>query len=288
MASDDVNNLPAVSPRKPTVAEARAREACEALLGRASVMVFPLGMGDGKPNGSGVVLATPSGTPYLLSASHVFENESCSSLIVANQHVECRNAGVRLFKAPCRPGATARRPIDVAAVALSAAACAALTPMLGAQLGSNSQTTDDSVIIVSGFPSYLCRSVADGQGTVFVDPGKLTYTTGITGRDDLQRIELEWGPAVLNPGAEQIPHRPVPEKGEFQLGSPEGISGGGVWRTRRPRSDELWSATKHCELIGIAVSTRSDTEFVEPVDLWRPWLEGVIEEIDLLSVGDRG
>jgi hypothetical protein len=98
------------------------------------------------------------------------------------------------------------------------------------------------------------------------------------------RLRVEWHEAKAIWDTPHVAHYPVPSGTVFELGHPQSVSGGGVWRVRGPSAGELWSPALHCQLIGVPVAVLGKTEFAEPVELWRDWLAETMVEIDGLVV----
>jgi len=100
----------------------------------------------------------------------------------------------------------------------------------------------------------------------------VTYGTGLQDpeHDERGRLRIAWDERVL------------PGGGVIKMPNPEGISGGAVWRFRRPARDALWSPSSIGRIIGVPVSyaERTHTEFAEPVDKWRMWFLRTLVDID--------
>jgi len=67
----------------------------------------------------------------------------------------------------------------------------------------------------------------------------------------------------------------------FDLPSPEGMSGGPLWRFRKPASNSLWYGQKTGRIIGIQSAwDRKDTAIIEPANKWSDWFHESIKTID--------
>ncbi len=256
-----------------------------AQISSVTVWALPKGLRENSP-GTGLLLKTRLGTPFLLTARHLFEKtgQDCPDLALWNESVCVRQAGTRVIFGPRRPGASDsdHAEVDVAAVALSHAGRDGVCNLAGASLASDSATQETDKIVISGFPSFLtdARPTVEGYD---VAVARIIYITGISGTDEFGRLQVEWDDAQGIPPVAKIPGYPVNDGAVFQLGHPRGISGGGVWRVRGPTSGEIWAPSKHCELIGVAVAVLGKHELAEPVDLWHPWLLQAEDEIDRLA-----
>jgi hypothetical protein len=266
-----------------------AREAYTSLISRVSVMVFPRGLEDGTA-GSGLLLITPSGTPFLLTARHLFEHmEDAPELALANESLAYSGAGGRVFLGPARPGPACPRDdgafVDVAAVSLAPAIHAPLSGLAGATIAEESGAGEDDVVVIEGFPSFLTKGTRPRPDSVRFDVARIVYITGIEGRDACGRLRVLWHQAETLWDVPKIPHYPVPEREVFDLDGPFGISGGGVWRVRGAADKhEIWVPTKHCQLIGVPSGYLGRTEFAEPVELWRDWLRDAYGAIDAAAL----
>ena len=68
-------------------------------------------------------------------------------------------------------------------------------------------------------------SPADARMQLF---STITHITGVTGKDDLGRLMVEWTEAIPHEGTPPFPHLDVQPGKTMRLGSPAGISGGAV------------------------------------------------------------
>jgi hypothetical protein len=259
-----------------------ARQAYTALISRVSVVVLP--NRSACSVGSGVLLSTHSGTPFVLTARHLFEAvEGCGSLAIGNESIFLREAGDRVFSGALRPGPhdDEHKFVDVAAVSLVSEARERTRCLAGATLALESTTDENDVVVIAGFPSFLSRFTGHKRS---LEVARLVYITGVDGRDRFGRLQVEWHEAKAVWDNPNLPYYPIEDGSTFELGRPHGISGGALWRVRGPRGNELWSPASHCQLIGVPVAVQGRIEFVEPVELWRAWLDDVEKEIDALAV----
>jgi hypothetical protein len=92
------------------------------------------------------------------------------------------------------------------------------------------------------------------------------------------RYRLEWKDA-----------REWHEDKAFDLPSPEGMSGGPLWRFRSPVTNSIWSPARIGQIIGIqsAWDTR-DAAFIEPADRWWDWFHTSLLTIDQHFNCDKG
>jgi len=248
-----------------------ARKACSEFCVRTAVLLVP--RNDLSGVGSGILLRTDQGVPFLLTARHVVEDAEwrpLKLLVPGLGGVEVQDAGTEVQFAP---GRTQEKPVDVAIVTLRDDLHDRLR-LLAA--GIESIATDDAaepddVVILCGFPTYLSfRSPADVRKHLFAT---ITHITGVTGKDEHGRLKVEWNNAIPHEGSPSFPHLDVQPGKLMQLGSPGGISGGAVWRVRGFRADALWAPSSDAKLIGVPVAwDRRETEYAESVNAWGPWV----------------
>jgi hypothetical protein len=247
-----------------------------ALIERVTLRIWP--DGPSAQAGTAIALRTRSGTPYVLTAGHLFQgqSENCPNLALANKAAVVENAGVRAIVCPTRPDFSEAKnaSVDVAAVILSEGGRSALLGIAGAAIADDSVTGETDLAAACGFPDFLLEQ---SEGSVCLRP--IIYVSRITGRDRYQRLQLLWGEARTFPESARVPHY-GDDGSEFLLRCPYGISGGGLWRIRNSGQNEIWSPYAHCQLIGIAVSYMPDEQLCEPVELWRAWLNDVEAIID--------
>jgi hypothetical protein len=287
----DERNKPGLTPdevKSRAPAQKAARGAYSALIGRVSVLVFP--EGPRGSSGTGLLLATGQGTPFLLTARHLLEGgELLSTLAVAGPSVgptPLRGICERIFLGPLRPGQHDHEHeyVDVAAASLSRHGRERLAAPAGVAIAETSATMKTDVVVIAGFPSFLSRAAVHSERKLIdMHVASIMYVTGIEGIDEFRRLQVEWHQARAVWDIPDMPHFKVEHGTTFELGAPFGVSGGGVWRVRGPDhpTEGLWTPTTHCQLIGVASAKLERVEFAEPVELWRDWLRDVEREIDV-------
>lgn len=265
------------------------REACAALIGRCTVFVVP---GEPKSHqefqpGTGVLLATPRGTPYLLTAAHVVEDASgqpVKRLAISSDLLDPLRIDAAVLLGPMRPDCHSANHarVDVAAVSLVAVR-SQVAPLLGAAVDADPAVGPDDLMVLSGFPAGLCRYNPVGPRLLDVDLVRALYMTRIEeGRDPFGRFRLRWDEAQAVWGVPKTSHLTFETGDRFELGRPHGISGGGLWRIRSPQSPtELWSPSSHCQVVGVASAVSGKDELIEPSALWFDWLREAEAELDL-------
>lgn len=124
-------------------------------------------------------------------------------------------------------------------------------------------------LVLSGFPAEISRYERDKseQGFTVLNywcvPENVSY-------DGKGRYLLEWKDATVWRGDRA-----------FDLPSPEGMSGGPLWRFRKPISTSLWSVPEIGKIIGIQSAwNKKDTAVIEPVSKWSNWFHESIKTID--------
>jgi len=84
------------------------------------------------------------------------------------------------------------------------------------------------------------------------------------------RYQLEWKEAAVWRG-----------NGTFDLPEPKGMSGGPLWRFRKPVSRSIWSAGEIGKIIAVqAAWDKKEVLFLEPVDRWGDWFHECLLTID--------
>lgn len=264
-----------------------AKAAYTETISRVTYLVLPTGLHANASPATGLVLRTPAGAPFLLTARHVFEEDpSCNDLVLAGNGRPIERAGVKCLLGPKRLQATSESNqfVDVAAVVLTPAAHKTLGFGKGCSVATETSVDEErDVLVLAGYPMFvtdyrLNDSELEGRISRFL------YTTGIEGVDGNGRFRVYWRDAVAGPDAPALPQFSFPTNDVFTLGHPRGISGGGLWRIRGALEvSELWSPSTHCELIGLASAFREPHELCEPTTLWSEWLEQVHESVDAHS-----
>lgn len=88
--------------------------------------------------------------------------------------------------------------------------------------------------------------------------------------DDKGRYRVEWKDAVHWRSGN-----------DFELPSPEGISGGPLWRFRKPPKNAIWASGEIGKIMGIQSAwDRKETTIIEPVSKWAGWFHESLEKID--------
>lgn len=245
--------------------------------------------------GSGVILKTAQGTPFLLTARHLLEDElppdGWRPMRVLAPGVSAD--GGELLDAGCTahffPGVhDDGSPVDVAVVTLRKELHGVLAPIAASvqvvEPADDVLPTD--VVFVVGMPNYFAFKDPDAANRYMLS--SITYVTGVTGRDKKGRLEIEWGEATVGLENKQFPQLASrPELAELSPGAtirlrhPRGISGGAVWRLRGADRGELWAPSSHARLIGVPVSYDGRrTEYAESAVRWADWLREVANGID--------
>lgn len=252
------------------------RDACTALTDRTTLWAWPNGRT--VPPGTAVASKTANGTPYVLTAHHLFDEcgDECPNLVLGNQNVVVEHAGMRAIAGPPRAGffGTEHDHIDIAAVILSEAGRVALRDIAGLTLGEDSDIQETDVVGIAGFPDFLLEP-PDGSHIV----RGIFYASIVAGRDQFNRIRMNWSEANVFPESPRVDNFGA-NGATFHLDCPKGISGGGLWRIHDSAKDALWSPSTHCQVIGIAVAYHDNEQFCEPVEMWRSWLEATEATID--------
>jgi hypothetical protein len=239
--------------------------------------------------GTALILVTALGTPFLLTARHlVEESRDCAAAAMMAPrlgHALVTNIGEGLFLGPRRLGTSdgEHEYVDVAVMALTRAAREVLAGAPGTSIATGSTGDDTSLIAVAGFPGGYTRvDVIHAQRAIYVGVTPLLYVTDISGRAQYDRLEVEWDKGTSIWGLPDDSSFNVRPDRTFQLCSPHGVSGGGVWCIRGPhhKTEGVWAPSTHCELIGVASAVLGKVELAEPVELWTDWLNQVEREID--------
>ncbi|MGO9828527.1 MAG: hypothetical protein ACLPJH_00175 [Myxococcaceae bacterium] len=257
-----------------------ARRAYKDFAAQVTVLLAP---GNDPKNdiGTGILFRTVGGRPFLLSARHVLVREGgwkpLRMMVPGLGSTELFDVGEESFKGPYREG----EDVDVAVVTLRDEFHARLFPLAATldAVAEDDVTQPTDVVFLAGFPTYLAFPSATDSRKYLVST--LTYITGVKGRDRLGRLEVEWSAATPDPDTPPYPHLDVQPGVQMKLGSPNGISGGGLWRLGGVAAGALWAPATHAKLIGVAVAWNSiDIEYVESVRAWGAWLRDVARRID--------
>src|ERR1017187_2614109 len=269
-----------------------AREAYSTFIHRSTVLLLPLGEQSLDDTGTGLLLLTAHGTPFVLTARHIVEEfGDCATAAIMSPNlgdVRVSRIGERVFLGPTRLGSPDDEHVnvDVAAIALARVARERLAGTPGASVAADSTQGEADLIAIAGFPArYTKVDIVHAQRTVYVGVTPFLYVTGINGRDQYGRLEVEWDKGMSVWGLPDDSRFDVRPDRTFQVCSPHGMSGGGVWQILGPahKPEGIWAPATHCELIGIASAVRGKVEFAEPVEIWADWLRHVEREIDSLA-----
>jgi hypothetical protein len=266
----------------PAEREQFARQACKDFVARTTVLVAP--GHDLTVVGSGVLLRTERGRPFLLTARHLLERAGgwrpLRLAVPGLGGADLGDVGESAFMGPARDP----DPVDVAVVTFRETYEARLRPLTAGidAVGEDDLTDASDVVFLVGFPNYLgFRSEADPRVHLV---STLTYFTGVKGRDRHGRLEVAWGQAIPDADAPTYPHLKVQAGHSMQLGSPGGVSGGALWRVRGSTAGNLWSPSSHAKLIGVPVAwNQRDTEYAESVVAWGSWLRETALVLDARS-----
>jgi len=269
----------------PTDAETKARQACEALIERTTVLLAPHRDPRRDPGecwGSGVLLQNSRGVPFVVTASHLFRDDDWSpvewrplSIGVSALRTEFVNAGAAVTFAP---GRTPQNPVDVALLTIDADLHDQLRPLAAGieRVAGDDAVNPEDVVFMCGFPTFLSF-----RETNYRHVATISLVTGVTGRDQHGRLEVDWDEAIPQEGTPTLPHLDLRPGKVGRLGHPRGISGGGVWRVRGTRKGDLiWSPSSHQDLIGVPVAfDRRRTQYAESAAAWGPWLREAAEQL---------
>ena len=233
--------------------------------------------------GSGVIFKSSVGQPVVLTARHVAEEITSKSEIGCFNGRDARKvaAGEIAFGPKRPPGliADGREPdIDVAAIRLSTGISDVLpaTWCDAEQIAESTTVETTDVVLLCGYPVFLASRAPGPQMTFGVNG--IAYVTGVNGEDEYGRMRVTWGEAIVDPGSPIHPTFRFDPGKPVKLGSPAGISGGGLWRFRgTTKKEELWAPASHGRLLGVPCSwDLKETQFVEPVDLWATWFRELL------------
>lgn len=248
--------------------------------------------------GSGVLLKTAQGTPFLLTARHLLEDDLQQPhgwrplLVVApgvsGQEIPDAGASAHFFPGTHDDG----RPVDVAIVTLRSELHELFAPIAASievvEPSDNVAPTD--LVFLVGMPNYFAFENPEVSKQYMIST--ITYVTGITGHDKKGRLEVEWSTAEV--AVENKPFPLLPDRPELneispgktvRLRGPQGISGGGVWKLRGAAPGELWAPSTHARLIGVPVAyDERKTEYAESAVRWASWVHSVANRIDCGSV----
>ena len=174
--------------------------------------------------------------------------------------------------------ADGREPdIDVAAIRLSTGISDVLpaTWCDAEQLADATTVEPTDVVLLCGYPVFLAVRM---PGQMAFGVNGIGYVTGVNGEDQYGRLRVTWGEAVADADSPSHPTLHFDASKPVKLGSPAGISGGGLWRFRgTTKKDELWAPASHGRLLGIPCAwDKNQTQFVEPVSHWSAWFRDLL------------
>jgi hypothetical protein len=233
--------------------------------------------------GSSVVFKSNSGEPVLLTARHVAEDLTTEAVFGCSNGRDAQKVSTgEIVFGPERPvalRADGREPlIDVAAIRLSTALANVLptTWCSADQLAEDLTVESTDVVLLCGYPAFLAVRVPGPQMAFGLNG--IGYTTGVNGFDKYGRLEATWGEALVDTDSPPHPTFAFDATKPVKLGSPAGISGGGLWRFRGTTTkEELWAPASHGRLLGVPCAWDSNqTQFVEPVSLWSGWFRDLL------------
>lgn len=268
------------------VKQAQAEEALRKFALEVTVLVNP--REDPRNIGSGVLLHRDDGTLFVLTAAHLVEDGNWKPLLIGVSTSPAKNIRDAVIAVHLAPDRGPNDPIDVAVLALSQEAQHQLRTV-GAPtscVAPDDDLTDGDFVFMNGYPSNRMlqtgnvRVDADGTTVAGLTVVNLFFVTKTHGRDDKGRLLVSWGDGVADNDGPPPPHIQWKDGERVDMGSPVGVSGAGLWRSRLPGATDLWSPRKHAELVGInSAWNKRDREIVEGVSLWRAWFDDLVQRL---------
>jgi Trypsin-like peptidase domain len=250
-----------------TEKERSAEDAINQFLQYSCVFLVPGSEGGtAKEVGSGVIIRTKGAHFVILTAKHVAENAQREEYRLG--FFECSNplpdfvAGVLPFP----------DDVDVALLVVKRNLASALDDIAVPQDSvpiEEADILDGDSLVLNGFPAQI---VQNDEGKRVQGFTVLTYwcCPENISNDKRRRYRLEWKDATVWRG----------EKA-FDLPSPQGMSGGPLWRFRKPASTSIWSPGQIGKIIGVQSAwDRKETAIIEPADKWRDWFHASLLTID--------
>lgn len=250
--------------------------------------IVPSAVGDAPARevGSATVVRTPAGKVILLSVSHNFaEPAPVRSVGYSNAPDAINDAIDHVISHPkAVPGAA--NEVDVALAIPKPDAAAELNKVAISYdqiaTATDSDIAPEDACIVGGFPWDMTLRHEDKARRIRTQLfASLTYGCTIANRDAHRRYQIPWtGGTFTTPGLWTV------ATGETKLTTmpqPHGMSGGGLWRFRKPATNEpIWTPQKAGKLIGVQRGWYRDdrTLVVESVATWGEWLAEVIRDVD--------
>jgi hypothetical protein len=252
-----------------SLVEKEAQNAIDNFLAQSCVFILP-GMGPppAMEVGSGTILKTGHGHLVILTAKHVGRRASTEEYRLG--YLKCVDA-VSDFVAAVVP-----HPMDDVDVALlvvkegiattlgNIAAPPQNVPMAGFEI------LPGDALVLNGYPaqaSYYLKERAE-QGFY-----ALTYW-------------CHYGPPLTDSHSRyQIPWRnfgdPQPAEANLETIPPRGMSGGPLWRFRKPSGTTLWSPGRIGRIVGVQSAwDQRETVLIEPIAKWSNWFHQSLKEID--------
>ena len=219
-----------------------------------------------KEVGSGVIIQTKGGHFVILTAKHIAERAQREEYRLGYFmcHSPLPNFVARISLFPDDADVALLVVKDNLASALkSLAVSEESVPMEAADI------VDGDHLVLNGFPAQISRYNEHERTQGFT---VLTYwcCPENISNDLRYRHRLEWKDAAAWRG----------EKG-FDLPSPEGMSGGPLWRFRKTDTISIWSPGQIGKIIGVQSAwDQKETALIEPVLKWHDWFHSSLLNID--------
>ncbi len=247
--------------------ERHAQDAINQFLQYSCVFILPGSEGRiASDLGSGVIITTKSDHLVILTAKHVAKDAKREEHRLG--YFKCSNpvpnfvAGI-IFS----PG-----DVDVALLIVKdeltqplkqlAISCEAIPTI-------DFEIHEKDILILNGFPgevSYYSKERSE-QGFLLITHWCFLSSKSL---DEKGRYRVEWENAVN-----------WRSDGDFELPSPKGMSGGPLWRFRKPPDNYIWSPGEIGKIIGIQSAwIGNKTLLIEPVHRWASWFHESLETID--------
>ena len=206
----------------------QTRDAWHDHVARALVCIVP-GSVDAAPGyiSSGVTVQTPMGTPFIVTARHVLENERnlrIGSRVFADF---LQDPVVKIFLAPDRPGGSGdHTTIDVAVAAINGEGRDCLVPLAVPPVSISVDAAEASgdEVAIAGFVASLARW-EDVERTFRT--GIMVYSTTQDGCDEQGRLKVAW-----EDGTPWAAHVPPDMVKKLKVGEPTDL-GASSWYQRR-------------------------------------------------------
>jgi len=248
--------------------ERQARDAINQFVQYSCVFLVP--GEEGRPAldvGSGTIILTEQAHCCVLTAKHVAEDARYKQYRLG--FFGCSNpipdfvSGILVF-----PG-----DVDVALLIVKDQFAPALTRLALTHQSipkiDDYEITDEDLLLLIGYPASM---------SLYSEKRSMQGLTSIThwcsreaiSLDKNGRYRLEWKDAVFWRARET-----------FDLPDPGGMSGGPLWRFRKPASTSIWSAGEIGKVVAVQSAwDRKDALFLEPAGKWGAWFEECIRNID--------